>query len=315
MKKTNPLAFAALTWIALSPQTVLAEITNCIPILSVPFTITNPGIYCVNTDLTTAITSGAAITVSANVVTIDLNGRRLGGGFAGTASQTAGILAIDRRNITIRNGTIRGFREGISIRATGIGQSTGHLIEDIQADGNTYNGIRLTGTNSVIRNNQVSNTGGSTAISTFNSFGLIAEGSNNRVLNNDIMNVFSSDAAESANGIWADGPDVVVKDNRVSGISSSDTTSPLSAARGIWTLDARAQVVGNQISGGTAPVEIGILVEATIDAMVKDNLVSGFQDIGVQISGSGGGIYSGNVVRGAALPYSGGTAHGTTNFP
>ena len=133
-------------------------------ITTLPYTIAAQGHYCFDRNLSTAITTGNAITVAVDFVVIDLNNFKLGGGSAGPTTQAVGIFADNRRNITIRNGNIRGFKRGILLRNT-LSPTTvagGHVIENNVLDGNTYVGVEAYGDLIVARNNIVANTGGST---------------------------------------------------------------------------------------------------------------------------------------------------------
>src|SRR4249919_995356 len=65
-------------------------------IASLPTVISAQGVYCLTHDLATAITSGDAIDVQTNNVTIDCNGYKIGGLAAGAASLTFGIHAFGR---------------------------------------------------------------------------------------------------------------------------------------------------------------------------------------------------------------------------
>ena len=56
-----------------------AETVNCTAITSVPYTITTPGLYCLTSDLSTAMSSGNAITIQANSVVLELNSHKIGG--------------------------------------------------------------------------------------------------------------------------------------------------------------------------------------------------------------------------------------------
>ena len=110
----------------------LEEVEPRTPIASLPFTITTPGSYYLARNLS-ATADGGGITISADNVTIDLNGFALIGGGAGSVT---GINApAERKNIAIRNGTVRGWSAG---------------------------GIRIPGTNGIFERLRVSdNTGGS----------------------------------------------------------------------------------------------------------------------------------------------------------
>src|SRR5712691_5912502 len=101
------IRFAGLTLslLALSSP-VRAETTACIEITGVPYTITTAGIYCLRSSLTGA----AGIVVGADDVTVDLNGHALDVASLGVVSWGA------YKNITIRNGTIRGGSRAVSLK-------------------------------------------------------------------------------------------------------------------------------------------------------------------------------------------------------
>ena len=118
-----------------------AEATSCTEIAAVPFTIKEPGAYCLKKSLTfagghrtIAVGStdvpidfgGTAILVGANDVVIDFRGHALDGTPAGPLSDAVGVRAHGRRNVTLRNGTIRGFHEGISLGGTS------YVVEDLR---------------------------------------------------------------------------------------------------------------------------------------------------------------------------------------
>jgi parallel beta-helix repeat protein len=104
------------------------------------------------------------IVIEADDVTIDLQGFTIHGydPFVvplepqGIGPDTHGILAVgDLQNITIRNGIVRGWDNGIDITP-----ASGCLVEGIQAEGNVSTGIR-TGSNSVVTRCVARSNGGS----------------------------------------------------------------------------------------------------------------------------------------------------------
>jgi parallel beta-helix repeat protein len=184
---TAKLAASLLVLLALvlSATPARAETVDCTAITTLPAVITVQGVYCFTGKLSTAMTSGNAIDIQADNVVLDLNGFKLGGLAAGPGTQTYGIFANDRQNITIKNGTIRGFYEGILL----IGASQGHIVEDIRADQNTFAGIVVGGSGNIVRNNQVVATGGTTVFgANANAAGIVVAGAGPRVLNNDVIN-------------------------------------------------------------------------------------------------------------------------------
>ncbi len=215
MRTTRRLAslLAALAVLYAGPAT--AETVNCTAITAVPAVITVPGVYCFTKSLVTSIASGIAISIQANNVVLDMNGHRLGGLAAGLGTTAVGIHATNRQNITIRNGTIRGFLYGIELQN---GASQGHLIEDMRADQNTYVGIWVEGTGSIIRNNQIVATGGTTAFGA-NSlvFGIYVTGNGVRAINNDVITMTRSGADPSVGIQVASGVGNLLDNNRMTG--------------------------------------------------------------------------------------------------
>src|SRR6266542_6279886 len=178
-----------------------AETVNCTAITALPAVITVQGVYCFTGDLTTATTSGNAIDIQTNNVVLDLNGFKLGGLAARTGTLAVGIHASNRQNITIKNGTIRGFHIGISLISSG-GASQGHVVEDIRADQNTLVGIEVEGSGTMVRNNQVVATGGTTCCgANVNAFGIVVGGTGPRVLNNDVIQTVKQGTG-TAHGIF-----------------------------------------------------------------------------------------------------------------
>src|SRR6185436_5060329 len=121
--------------LALAAGAARAETTLCTPINSLPTSITTQGIYCLNSDFALNLGAGAAISIETNNVVIDLNGHKIGNLAAGTGTFANGIYGFQRQNVTIRNGTLRGFRYGIVLLDDPpFTTSQGHLIEDVRFD-------------------------------------------------------------------------------------------------------------------------------------------------------------------------------------
>jgi parallel beta-helix repeat protein len=123
---------------------------------SLPATVGTQGTWCLRKNLSTALTSGAAITIAANNVTIDCNGFKVGGLAAGDATQTIGIHADGPHNASVRDCRLRGFLVGIELYG-----GEGHRVEENDLEDNTMLGINVVGPGSLIRGNTVLNTGGS----------------------------------------------------------------------------------------------------------------------------------------------------------
>jgi hypothetical protein len=163
--------------------------TNFIP--SLPATISTQGTWCFKKDLITGITSGAAVTIAANNVTLDCNDFKLGGLSAGIATRAVGVMSNEGTNVTVRNCNIRGFFNGVQILSP---LGSGHLVENNRLDGNTHIGIKLGGDASVVRGNRISSTGS-------------AEGVSEPVQAVGIWTIGSVDVLENIiNGVSARGP-------------------------------------------------------------------------------------------------------------
>ena len=164
-------------------------------VVSLPYRITGPGHYCLARSLSTPANPAytAAITIDADSVLLDLNQFTLDGSAVGSATAMTGILGLaDHRHITVRNGVVRGFFDGINLYGAG----GGHTVEHIWADHNYEAGIevRSLGGRNLVRDNVVTDTGGSTNLNEFpggvaNAFGISVNGSAN-VINNEVTHTF-----------------------------------------------------------------------------------------------------------------------------
>jgi hypothetical protein len=259
---------------------VQAETTECTAITYLPYPITTQGIYCLTSDLSTNMTSGNAIEIDTNNVVIDLNGHKIGGLSAGPGTTATGIYAYQRQNITLRNGTIRGFYEGIWLSdSSPYTTSQGHLIENIRVDMNTFRAMEVRGLGNIIRNNQVVNTGGSTA--TAGGVGIFVLGPGARVINNDVMETHALQ-----NG-WV---------------------------QGIYTIASPGAVVANNRVGNSSltGTSVGIFIDLSADVLISNNCLTKMS-WGVQYAGTSTGKYRDNLTSGCTTPFTGGTDVGGNN--
>ncbi len=187
------LAFSAAGVVAvvLSGAPGRAETTNCTAVTALPAVIGAPGVYCLTSDLSTSMTSGTAITIQSDDVVLDLNDHLLKDVpsiFVLSPTQAVGIGAVGRHNITIRNGTVRGFNRGIYLQES-YAHSSGHLIERVRTDQSGAIGIVVYGVQSVVRNNIVTNSGVTLGTGNGSGVGIMVWGSGNRVIENDVLTV------------------------------------------------------------------------------------------------------------------------------
>jgi len=111
-------------------------------ITSLPYTISTPGFYYLDRNL--SFDSGNGITVNTDNVTIDLMGFCLSG-----TNNGYGIYMGGRKNVEIRNGVVSGWNIGVC-EGIGPNDSHGHRVVNIRAANNGY-GIALTGRDNLIK--------------------------------------------------------------------------------------------------------------------------------------------------------------------
>ncbi len=187
------LACAAATMAAfLSCAPAKAELNSCTEITALPFTITVQGVYCLKQNLNVNLSAdgSAAITINAGNVTIDFNGFRVNNQAPLATTQAHGVLARNRKNITLRNGFIRGFSGGIWLDETTPAGAASHLVEEMKIADSGGAGIQVDGEKSVVRDNRVLTTGGG-QLSV--AFGIVLEGAyDGLVTGNIISGLFGS---------------------------------------------------------------------------------------------------------------------------
>jgi nitrous oxidase accessory protein NosD len=232
-------------------------------IASLPAVITTQGTFCMKQDLSTSSTTGSAITVHANNVTIDCNGFKLGGLGAGPSTGATGITAQGRLNTMVRDCKIRGFAVGVAL------DGGGHVVE-----GNVFEAIRATGLyvegdGSLVRDNRILDTGPSYSAHVR---GMYVVGDVD-VVGNTVAGVEATDFGEEtahAFGIFLAGSTGSrVRDNQVRGLLAEGAggTSAIDT-----TFSQHVDIRGNFVAG---PGLEGITCMSTNSAAI-DNHVNGF---------------------------------------
>jgi len=294
-----PAAFAALSLCAAVPA--FAETTKCTAITAVPYTITAPGIYCVTAKITTNLASGAAIAINANNVVLDLNNFAIGNLAALPTTGAKGVEAIDRQNIVVRNGILRGFWSAIALHDGTLGTSSGHVVTGITSDHSYRWGIWVDGPYANVSGNTVLSTLGSTLLNSGAqgpaiAGAIIVEGSNavianNIILETDCTNVCGATAGASAIGILL-----------------QPSTTPIT----------NSVITGNQIVNSALPSaasNYAVLLSSSTKGFISNNYIANFSN-GVYIdpTTSSTGDYYGNGFQGVTTTATGGTALGTSNY-
>jgi hypothetical protein len=272
----RPAIALAACLLLLPAQRAQAETSNCTAINSLPTTITSQGVYCLKKDLSTSISSGAAITIASNNVTIDCNDWKIGGLAGGPGTQAVGIESDGRKNITIRNCGIRGFKHGIW--ADGPATAAYHLIENNRIDLSTMIGIFVWVDSFTIRGNRILDTAGDDLWAV----GIYATGEG-EVLDNTVAGVSAGSNSGLAYGIYAENPGTgaIISRNRVSGLSSVQ-----GAQHGIATM-GRQVISDNVILRANTPAaanHYGISCQAGMGSVARDNILVGFANPATTVS-------------------------------
>lgn len=236
------LTGAVLALTVLATVSAHAETTQCTEIASLPATLTEQGVYCLKHDLLTDMTSGSAITIANNSITIDFNGFKLGGAAAGIGTQAIGVYANDHKYITLRNGVIRGFQYGVYLGDTdnNFSNTGNHRLYNLTLDSNTATAIYAEGTGNLVYNNRISNTGGSPTY--IHAYALWIQGPNASITGN-IISKTSAGSGGGSYGIVSTGGTSVVRSNEV-----TDTrTGSDGSIRGIWVVGAGDVVEDNAV--------------------------------------------------------------------
>jgi hypothetical protein len=265
--------FVAAT--ALISQRASADTTVGYAIARVPIVLTVPGVYHLTKDLIYAPAAGAAIEIGAGAsgTVIDLNGYQLIC-TAGAANLSTGIFCDGPNRVTVRNGQVLGFANGVFLVS---GDAT---VKDMLVTPSYKAGITVIGNSAEIQHNRVIATGGSAVASSTTSIGITLSGTYGNVSDNDVHDTFISDApGHSAIGILIkDSGNVVTSNNRV--------------------LDVEPAIPNN---GGSST---GISTQSSTSLFFLDNIVS-TDELGFDLSGASSGDYGDNTTNAPAASYSG----------
>jgi len=263
--------------LALLAQRAAADTLVGVAIAKVPIVITVPGVYHLTRNFGYTPTGGAAIQVAAGAsgTVIDLNGYQLVC-TANAANQSTGVYCDGPNRVTVRNGQILGFENGVFL------VSSGAAVKDLLITTSYKSGITVIGNNADISHNRVIATGGSAVASSTTSAGITLSGSLGRVSDNDVQDTFITDAAghTAAGIVLRSCSNVVISGNRV--------------------LDVEPAIPNNEGSS------TGITTAASTSLFILDNIVS-TDELGFDLSGAAGGDYGDNTTNAPAGSYSGAT--------
>lgn len=256
--------FASLAALLLaSGQTWAAD--GCTSITTAPATISAAGNYCLEKNLKTTTN---AITINASDVVLDCGGHVIDGLAITTTSTAIGVRASGKNNVTVKNCTIKGFAEGISLAGFG------HTVTDNSITGSLVRGIKTQGDNNLVRGNRVSDIGGTTNTS-YTVMGIMTTGTSD------------------------------VRDNTVSGVAARTLSGK--GAYGIYSLTndvgtITGNTVRNLVADG-AGMNMAITAYNSVNAVIDGNQASNppsTHGYAFYCSGSGS-VSRGNIAQGYTL--------------
>jgi hypothetical protein len=235
-----------------------------------PYTITEPGAYYLGGNLTYT-GSGDGITVAPGVshVTLDLMGFTVNGSGSGRYGiyLNGNHIIHSGDNVEIRNGTVTGWRIGITENSIYSGELS--RVINVRAVGNST-GILLTGAGYLIQGCEVTGTGSNTAISI--SSGIVSQcmvrfldGSGINTWNGGRVSdnvVLGTGNGVPRCGISVDGTGTLIKGNKVSG-----------CATGISCNSYGLNVIGNTVDAASGTT--GIFLTDDFSNLEDQNTVTG----------------------------------------
>lgn len=266
MLRRTPVLLAGLLC---SPAWAAESYQGCTGFINaIPTTISTPGTWCLRTNFSTLMTSGAAITVNASNVVIDGNGFYINGLEAGAGSTARGIHALNRVNVTVRDVRVRGFYIGVQLSG-----GAGYQVEDNLIDLSRYMGINVTGDANRVQGNRVLNTGGAT--NQPYAYAIYAEAD---VIDNFVSSVSGATTSESTypRGIYMSGVGTIARDNFVRGVEPRGAGS----AKSLWAAGTQQSILENQVTSDKGPASVagwGILGSGTASTICRGNDVVNHQ--------------------------------------
>ncbi len=283
-------------------------------LVSTGLTISRPGTYVLTEDLEFSTQDTAAITISSDDVTIDLNGFTLTGPGQAVGTSGDGIYADNVKNITVKNGVVRDFRgDGIDLLGVTACQSTnvlnvtaynnggfgiicgiGGTISGCTADNNAGGGLNFY-QGGVVRDNTCYNN---------THYGIFVN-TNNLVTNNSVFYTLAAAGETDSAGIRMRYSNSIV-DNLV-GASQYGTV----VIYGIYTDQDFNLIKGNNIADcGYQDI---LLASGAIENYVLDNHMAGSDtNASLVITEAGGDNFYANNIFDRTISAAGGNWTGST---
>jgi parallel beta-helix repeat protein len=260
------------------------------PISSVPYTISSPGSYYLAASL--AVTSGVAVTIGSDDVSLDLNGFRISN--SGNAGGDYCVSVPNAFRVNVSNGILLGGRSSAYVN-----NSPQTILSGLLISGATSSGVFIDDdcTNAVIRNCVITGTTGTGIYVDDRNPGTCIEhniisgwgwgifihggGAGIRVLGNSVTGF-------SYKGIYPySAATLEIKENLVRGNSAIEAISITGFCDG-------SLVKNNYLSGSG----VGLLVYGSDYLLIDNNTIYAPTTIGVEFtSGAQNSVYRSNVIR------------------
>jgi len=157
----------------------------CTAITAVPATLSSNGRYCLTQDVSMGGTSGAAITIDADAVALDLQGHTVRGSGAANVS-TVGINVAGHKYFDIGNGSIAGFSRGVAVVADGATRSRAGAVHDLDVHRSFLYGLLIDCDGCSVRDNAVTDTSLPAGFPGYTVDGIAVEGTGDQVTGNRV---------------------------------------------------------------------------------------------------------------------------------
>ena len=247
------LAAAVTLGVALVPSGTAAQAVtvSCGQTITTSTTVAN--------DLTNC--PGDGLVIGAAGITLNLNGHTIDGSFA-----EVGIRNDSFPNVTISNGTVNGFSDGIELGDA----AAGNHVQDMRVSANVTQGIHATGPDTSIT---------STAAFDNGSFGIRIGGERSQVDDSTAKN-------NDTFGIVSDGDNTIISDSLA--LSNDAAGIALSAAAD------GAQLTGNIANANFDGINVGVLNATLSKNSASFNTQRGINALSGGITDAGGNVAKGN---------------------
>jgi hypothetical protein len=234
---------ALATWLS-----AVGSALACSPIERVPVRLDDSGCFRLDRNLSLDDpVADTAIAVMTDNVTIDL------GGFTISTprdpdGRRVGIYSSERKGLTIRNGTLKGFFYGIRVDG-----GEGPRIENLHLEANTFRGLAISASDATIADNMISETGGTRVYPDAFAIGIEVIGPGCSVIGNTVVETYAVGIGEGVGiSLSSNNAGCSVEKNRVSNARLDKQTRSFALWIGL-SPDRSVHVLDNDLGGMTYP--------------------------------------------------------------